>query len=330
MRATMADIARETGLTLGTVSRALNNSGKYSIAPETRKRVMDAAASLGYKPNLIGRALAAGSSGLILLLSPDPFSPYYAEFGRQLSLQAARHRYSLLNGASLQSTPREISSDDWLYGVDGIIVCDYDHRQQSYLKEAARMKIPVVGIGVRHPEEGDVVAIDLYQAACDLLSHLAEQGCRRIAIMADHGIGGIDQRANAYLDTLARLDMEPRIVVADGQSRAAGREAIQYADIAFDGLFCENDELAVGAYRGLLDRGVSIPGDVALAGCDGIDETAYQFTPITTLVQPADKICARAWEMLQKRLSGDDSPPQRESVSAVLAVRASTTRTATV
>ncbi|RYG64945.1 LacI family transcriptional regulator, partial [bacterium] len=101
MRATMADVARETGLTLGTVSRALNLQGKYAIAPETRERVTEAAARLGYRPNLIGKALAARSTGLILLVSPDPFAPYYVEVSRHLSIQAARRGYSFVAGGTL-------------------------------------------------------------------------------------------------------------------------------------------------------------------------------------------------------------------------------------
>ena len=98
----MADVARETGLTLDTVSRALNTEGKYAIAPETRERVQATAERLGYRPNLIGKALAARSTGLILLVSPDPFAPYDVEVSRHLSGQPDRHGYSFVTGGALQ------------------------------------------------------------------------------------------------------------------------------------------------------------------------------------------------------------------------------------
>lgn len=321
----MADIARETGLTLGTVSRALNVEGKYAIAPETRERVAAAATRLGYRPNLIGRALAARSTGLILLVSPDPFAPYYVEISRHLSAQAARRGYSFVTGGALPESAEGIPANDWLYGVDGMVVCDCLPHQEAYVAEALRLKIPIVGLGVRDPFPTDFVKIDLYPAARDLMVHLADAGCRRPAITVTPGAEVDDPRRRAYREASAACGFEERLLKVANMSRGAARQAVldDYAATRFDGLFCENDLMAVGAFRGLLDLGLRVPEDVRLAGCDGLEETRYQSVPITTIVQPLEEMCTAAWTMLQARIEGGEGAPHTEEMQAVFEVRAS-------
>ena len=324
----MADIARETGLTLGTVSRALNTEGKYAIAPETRDRVMATAIRLGYRPNLIGKALAARSTGLILLVSPDPFASYYVEVSRHLSAQAARHGYSFVAGGALPEGDRiGIPVDDWLYGVDGMVVCDCLPHQKAYVAEALRLQIPIVGLGVRDPFPTDFVKVDLYPPAREMMAHLADVGCRRPAMLSSPGGEPDDPRRRAYCEAVAAAGLGERFVMSRNQSRDAAREAVveSYRAGELDSLFCENDLMAVGALRGLLDLGVRVPQDFRLAGCDGMEEARYQAVPITTIAQPLKAMCTAAWAMLQARIEGADGTPRTVTMRATLEVRASTT-----
>ena len=322
----MADIARETGLTLGTVSRALNTEGKYAIAPETRNRVTETAARLGYRPNLIGKALAARSTGLILLVSPDPFASYYVEISRHLSAQAAQHGYSFVAGGTLPAGERiSIPADDWLYGVDGMVVCDCLPHQEAYIAEALRLQIPIVGLGVRDPFPTDFVKVDLFSATWDLMTHLFDSGCHRLAMLSSPGLEPHDPRLQAYREAVAANHLDERLLVARNQSRNSAREvaSAEYENNKFDGLFCENDLMAVGALRGLMDRRLQVPQDVRLAGCDGLEEALFQSIPITTIVQPLERMCMIAWTMLQARIDGAERPPRTETVAAALEVRAS-------
>ncbi|MGV3616516.1 MAG: LacI family DNA-binding transcriptional regulator [Fimbriimonas sp.] len=326
----MADIARETGLTLGTVSRALNKEGKYAIAPETRERVFEVANRLGYRPNLIGRALASGKAALVLLISPDPFSRYYVEVSRHLSIHAARRGYSFVTGGTLSEPgDAEISPTDWLYGVDGIVVCDYLPHQEAHIREAMRLKIPIVALGVRYPFRGDFVQVDLQAAAQDLMRHLLTQGVKRPALMRGSGTNSDDPRAAAYLEAVEAAGIPPTVIRCQNQSPAMGRAAIlehYRRGGEIDALFCENDTLAVGAYRGLTDLGLRVPEDVLLAGCDGLDEALYQHTPITTLIQPLKRMSDLAWEMLDERIAGSAQAARTVRVAAELEIRASTSR----
>lgn len=327
MRVTMADIALETGLTLGTVSRALNTAGNYAIAPDTRKRVIEAAARLGYRPNLIGKALKSRSTGLILLVTPDPFAPYYVEISRHLSAQAAQGSFNFVAGGALPIGDQvSIPADDWLYGVDGIVVCDCLPHQEAYVAEAIRLRIPIVGLGMRDPFVTDFVKVDLYPAARDLTKHLIEQGGCRCPVMLRASLAADDPRHQAYRDTIAAYGLKERFIQAQNQSRFIARESVieGYQAESFDGLVCENDLMAVGALRGLMDLGIRVPEDVRLAGCDGLEEVCYQSVPITTIVQPIEAMCSTAWEMLRTRIESPDAPVRKVEIPATLAVRAST------
>ncbi|AIE86515.1 LacI family DNA-binding transcriptional regulator [Fimbriimonas ginsengisoli] len=326
----MADIARETGLTLGTVSRALNEQRKYSIAPETRERVLEAANRLGFRPNFIGRALAAGSSSLVVYLSPSPFAPYYAEIGRFLSGQAARSGLTLINGGDLTGEGRlAIRASDWLYGADAIVVCDYRHTLEPYISEGLRLKIPVIELGTHRHLKGDFVGINLYAASTQLMEHMLAQGCRRIGIVSSHGTTEEDLRMKAYMDALRAHRIAPIKIWCPDHTRISGREAILefYGNgNSVDGLFCQNDQIAVGAYRGLTELGVGVPDDVLLAGCDGLEDTLYQYVPISTIAQPLEQVCEIAWSMLRSRTENREAAGRVEEVSATFVARASTLR----
>jgi len=325
----MADIARETGLTLGTVSRALNTSGKYSIAAETRERVQKAAETLGYRPNLLGRALAAGASKLVLLMSPNPFSSYYTEIGRHLAENLAESGLTVINAKIPRGESAELSLDDWLYGVDGIVVNDYGPGAERYVLEANRLKIPVIGFGTTGVPGADRIFADLYEPTRDLVRHLIDQGCNRVAYLRAAGTLDSDTRSQAYLSAVADAGQEPYIVESKHQTKASGRAAVLESigqGAGFDGIFCYNDDLAIGAYRALADAGIEVPAQVALAGCDGIDETLYQYRPITTIGFPMQEMCAWACETLLARMAGDDGPPKLQEAKVTLMIRESSTR----
>jgi DNA-binding LacI/PurR family transcriptional regulator len=90
-----------------------------------------------------------------------------------------------------------------------------------------------------------------------------------------------------------------------------------------EAFFCHSDDVAIGIYRGLCDLGLKVPGNVALAGCDGIQDTEYLESPLTTLVQPVEAMCATAWEFLSQRLLRPGLERQQAVLLPTLAVRAS-------
>jgi LacI family transcriptional regulator len=95
-----------------------------------------------------------------------------------------------------------------------------------------------------------------------------------------------------------------------------------------EALFCHSDDVAVGIYRGLCDLKLRVPEQVALVGCDGIQDTEYLECPLTTLVQPVAEMCAKAWEFLLRRLENPRLQRQNSVLKPKLAIRESTARAA--
>jgi LacI family transcriptional regulator len=329
MRPKISDIAKQAGISPGSVSRALSPEGKYYVSPKTRKRVEDAAKALGYHPNYLGRALAGGNSGLVCLLAPGPFSSYYTTVARRLAHQSAKVGYSLITDCAFDAQAHnqdatEIPRQEWLYGVDGIVACDPADWHREYLAEALRLKIPVVTISTQATPSVDSVVIDLYTPTLRLVHHLIEQGRRSIAMLVPFPPGG--PRADAYQTALSEAGLQENYLCADEFNRKSGRDAVLGSKLDFDALFCANDELAVGASRALSELGRAVPEDVAVAGCDGIEEAEFHNPPITTIVQPLDEICASAWDILKRRMDGYDGDIERIEVEPSVDFRKSTVR----
>lgn len=278
---------------------------------------------------MLGRALAVGSSKLILLLTPDPFNPYYVQINHHLSHMAKVRGYSFLAAGTLPKEGSGIPADDWLYGADGIIVCDGMPAWEGYVAEALRLRIPVVGMGAScEAVPADQVHVDLAAAARQLVAHVVDVGCRTPALLATPGADQGDPRYIAYIEAAGQHGFEARVIESIHQTRPAARQAAAdgYLQKPYDALLCENDFMAMGALRGLADLGVRVPEDVRLTGCDGLEESSYQIVPITTIVQPIEEMCRTAWGMLQSRMDGEDSPWKSVDLYAKLEIRASTSR----
>src|SRR5437868_4553948 len=97
-----------------------------------------------------------------------------------------------------------------------------------------------------------------------------------------------------------------------------------------EAIFCHSDDVALGIYRGLCDLNLRVPEDVALVGCDGIQDTQYLECPLTTLVQPVAEMCATAWQFLLQRLEKPKLKNQRAVLKPKLAIRESSMRTPVV
>lgn len=334
MRATVTDISRLTGFAPGTVSRALDTTGKYPVSEATRQKVYEAAKQLRYRPNLIGRALVAGSSKLVSMISLAPFSEYYTLLARHVSACALRDGYCLVNMVSFdpESTfqfgeiNQVIPSQDWIYGTDGILVCDPGDWQLEVIERAIDMNIPVVGLGYRAEQNADWVRVNLFDAMVALISHLIEQGNRSI-VMISSTMDENEVRMAAYVQTMKSHGLACKVRYIAQQRRKDGREAAS-AEIAENGapdaFICVNDVVAIGCCRGVQDAGLRIPEDVSVAGCDGIEDGQYLQAPLTTITQPIALAAEQAWEFLKERIDGYDGPRREVDLPAALTLAAST------
>jgi DNA-binding LacI/PurR family transcriptional regulator len=193
-----------------------------------------------------------------------------------------------------------------------------------------RRQVPVVSMGAYYLTEVDHVGVDLYAGAMQAVQHLIEQGCRRVAYLvnAESRHPG-DARRDAYDMVMREASLSREYIVSVDQSRQAAGAAVAAYVEQFglpDGIFCHNDEMALGAYRRLRLLGVRVPEDVALVGCDGIEDTEYLEVPLTTIRQPLEEMCGLACEFLHRRMAQPDIPLQSVVLLPQLVVRGSSLR----
>ncbi|RYG68788.1 LacI family transcriptional regulator [bacterium] len=334
MAVTQKDIAQQLGISQQTVASALSGKGQSRMSEKTRSQVLLEAKRMGYRPNLAARALTQQRTGLIAVWTKNLANPFYAHV-----LEATE---SLLRTSGYEMIVRVIPgeelsprlSEEWQsaqWPVDGIISIENALQASQFLKTRAGVT-PLVCVGGYDKKipELDYVWVDLYQATFDAVEHLIDQGCQRIATFM-HALGFTtgSPRYDGYTDAMVKNGRRPEYIVVPETTKAAGRAVLQTYAAKHgypDGLFCYNDDLAIGAFRFLRDSGKSVPNEIALIGCDGIEDTDYLEMPLSTIIQPVDQMCAKAWDLLQRRINDGGVQPQHESLLAHLEVRASSQR----
>jgi len=341
MTVTMALIARRLQLSEATVSRVLSGKGKGFISDGTRRRVFGLANELGYvhvKLDSDGNVTVMHDpvrKGVIAMWVRNPYAPYYARIVRHLqSIASAEGSDLVISGFLDDGHESEFARNTQhirrptAWRVDGIIAVDCVHRVQAYLSKARRRAVPVVVAGSEALGGVDSVSFDPVAGVVAATQHLIRQGRARIAHLTGNcSIPSIrEARSGTYAKTIADAGLEPLVLSAADESRAAARKCITdaiAAGVRFDALFCLNDDLAIGAYRGLLDAGRRIPADVAIVGYDSIDDTEYLEVPITSVAQDHRLLVKHSWEVLWQRIGGNSGAPASITLAPELVVRSS-------
>lgn len=321
------DLASQLNLSKGTVSRILNDPAA-PFAAKTRERVFSMAAELGYRPNPIARALATGRTGNVSLWIRNLRTPYRAYVAQAFESQIEANDRRLvirLYGRDADSSSSEPSLQIMPESADGIITHGMPPKSWHHLIRGGSHAFPVVSTGaIIFPETLDHVGVDLQGAARKAVEHLIRPERTRIAYLCP--VGASDERASSYFSVMAAAGLKPETVPYTDEARAVVRQTVR-AYIEQHGhpeaLFCHNDGAAIAAYRALVDLGLRVPDDVALVGCDGIEDTEYMPTTITTIVQPLDEMARLAWQFLKDRMENPGAPPRHVMLPATLVCRAS-------
>ena len=331
-RVTQRDVARHAGVSQATVSMVLSGTSSPSIPTETWERVQKAVRELGYVPNRWAQALKTNRTMTIACVVPDIANPFYPSLLRGLQAVADEAGYDVITINTDGTADREQRFIQWcLEGrVDGVVGVFFTLRATEF-KPLTDAEIGVVRIESKPKEGGwlpvDNLYVDNAAAAAEVTRYLLGRGYRRIARVA--GIGGPqDGRRHGYESALAAAGGTP-IIVADqefteeGGYRAA-RSLLSISDRP-DAIFAVNDLMAIGTMTAAREAGLSIPGDLAVAGFDDIF-TARHVTPaLTTVSQFQYDLGTVAAEVLLDRLrQGAGTPGTSRSMPFRLIERAST------
>lgn len=310
MQPTIRDVATRAGTSVSTVSRVLTKSGP--VAEDTRRRITEAIAELGYKPNALARSLVQKRTGAIGVVLPDVTNPFCAEVLRGMGDVAAMHGFHLLLVNADLSPAKETEGLAVLQEkqVDGVVYTS--GAVTPALRETFReLRRPVV-LAATHDPEGEFsgVLVDSRRGAAMAVQYLADLGHRRIAAITGplrDPIAGLP-RWEGYCDGARSrgFEISPGLV-AEGDyqldsgywamNRLLNQREVPTAVVA------ASDMMAIGAINAVLDRGMRVPEEISVVGFDNIWMAAAVRPALTTVAQPMYDIGAKTIGLLSKALS---------------------------
>ncbi|MFC6593555.1 LacI family DNA-binding transcriptional regulator [Kitasatospora paranensis] len=329
------DVARQAGVSVGTVSNVINRPDLVSA--DTRIRVESAIAALGYVRSETARQLRAGRSRVMALLVLDMGNPFFVEVARGAEKVARENGLMVMlsNSGQDRAEEREYLAQFAQQQVLGVLLSPIDGNRTD-LSALRRGGIPVVLVdrGAER-EEGCSVSVDDVLGGTLATRHLIETGNRRMVF-----VGGplmlqqVQNRLAGARQAVAEAGLPPEalaVVETERLDIAAGRDAGQrllglgHRPTA---VFCANDLLALGVLQSLFAVGVRVPEDIALVGYDDIEFAGAAAIPITSVRQPAYQIGRTSAELLIAETveEPDTHEHQRIVFQPELVVRASTMR----
>lgn len=324
------DVAREAGVSRGTVSRVLN--GGHWVSPPALAAVNAAIKKTGYRVNPHARSLAtnrANSVAFLLTESHDRLfeDPNFAVLMRGAADALAVHDIPLvLIMAGTDDEQRRATEFLTAGHVDGVLMVSSHATRKGIISEIVNARIPAIACGVPLGFEKKMgyVAADDYDGALDALRHLSDGGRQRIATIAgpQDTSGGI-LRLEAYRKHKGAGVDEDMIAFGDysRESGAKGMREILNRAPDVDSVFAANDLMALGAIDVLKEAGRRIPEDVAVAGFDDIKVSATTVPTLTTVRQPFERISAEMVRLLLAVIDGER--PAAITIPTELVVRAS-------
>jgi LacI family transcriptional regulator len=332
-RVTMADVAREAGVSLMTVSRALNN--KDDIRPETREEIMRIVQKLGYRPSGIARSLVTKRTGTIGLIVPDVSNPYFSGIAHGVAEIANQEGLSVLLCDTEEEPQYELNFLTVLEEkqVDGVVIAAPRQKTENIAPLLARHHSVVVVNRVFDGEpgfsaSGSVINNDLAGGQM-ATNHLISRGHRVIGFLAgpSNSYGG-QRRYQGYKASLEKAGM-----AADGQfshycppTVKGGREAalqLLTDHPQVTALFCFNDMVAIGALQAGNQLGRKIPDDLAIVGYDDIPMAAWVTPPLTTCSVPFEEMGRLATHLLIDRIHNCNDGCDNKVLMPQLTIRAS-------
>ena len=310
-------MAREAGVSVATVSRAIN--GKGPIREATQRRIRRVVERLRYAPHGAARSLITRQTRTLGVLLPDLFGEFFSELIRGIDVAARRSGYHLLVSGSHED---RVETQELLRAirgrVDGLIAFSPELDARAF-EENLPAGFPVVLLNAAVKKSRyNAIRVDNYGGAFEMVRHLIGLGHRRIAfVTGPPGNHDASERLRGYRDALGRhagargLEI-PGDFREDAGYRAAAR--ILRGKPVPTAVFAAHDAMAIGLLCAFRERRVRVPEDVALAGFDDIPIARFITPPLTTVRVPIADLGSRATARLLHALEGNDGRAQREEV----------------
>ncbi len=307
MATTIADVAALAGVGVGSVSRVLN--GSSAVSESTREAVMNAIKVLNYTPNSMAKRLREQRSGVIALMVPIVYHPFFAQFIDCVTKQIDKYGYSVLLVASQQNVEKEneIIQKIKKKEVDGaIFVTHYLHAEEEI------RGLPLVSIDRRLSPEIPCVTSNNYDATMFALEYLKSKGCKKIGFLGTKPFveSEVSLRKQAYDDFIKENQMQGYSVfeaAEHGNEQRLCEEFLQKFD-EVDGLFASGYSIAMAFESLAKSNGYKIPEDVQLIAYDGTFRNFSADSLISCIEQPIEEMAKQATKLLLEKIKGKSVP----------------------
>ena len=309
MAITIKDVARESGVNVSTVSRALN--GEYGVHAGTREHVLAIAKRLHYRPNRVARGLVTGRSHSLALVVSDIRNPFFAEVARGAEDAAYAADYDLVLCNSDLDAEKQLRYVQSLMEkrVDGILMNSVAALSKKQVEQLSGFGVPIVLLNRAAPRNAfSTISADNGAGGALAGEYLSKLGHRKIAhLTGPRHHGNMTDRAEGFVRSLGEARKPVKPVILHGKNNFQGGVELAERLLALHpdttAIFAASDMMAFGVIRALMDAGRRIPEDVSVIGFDNVELSAIVNPPLTTIHQPRYEIGQAAVEILL-RLAG--------------------------
>ena len=334
MGVTLKDIARDLGVSVITVSKALRNHS--DISEQTKARVLKRVQELNYRPNLAARALVTGRTNMIGFVIPDLLNSFFSEVVRGVAVALRNTGYTLVVTSSEQDPKLERQAVEQFITrrVDMLLIAS-THWTVEMFRRIEEAGIPYILIDRTFVGlAAHFVGVNDEEVGALATQHLIDTGCKRVAHIGGPAISPLLGRLEGYKRALAKngLSVDTDLIMSTDRAEELG-DAPAYTATQIllgqsprpDGIFCYNDVAAYGAMAAVLDAGLRIPEDVSIIGCGNMLYNKFVRVPLTSVDQQSAVIGQRAAKLALQLIEADQAVvPKPIYLEPRLVVRAST------
>lgn len=329
-KVTIRQVAEEAGVSVTTVSQILNDKGGR-FSQETRDRVLAVKDRLHYVPDFNARNLILHSSKMLGVLIPDLSNPFFSSFVRGIQDYSRYATYMPM----VFSANHDVKLETYYLGkllehsVDGLIIASASITAEAIDKLVKPMQVPYLLFDQNQIANlADRIEVDDYHGGYLAGQHLAKLGHRHMGIMLpEDSTINVQKRLQGFKKAMhdAGLNADNCIEIYASFSMESGYQATQKVlDSGVSAIFCADDLLAIGLYRGLNERGLKVPDDLSIVGYDDIELAKYIHPQLTTIAQPVSEIGRESAHLLVNRLENPDIDRQLIKFPVKLVKREST------
>lgn len=311
---TLADMAKELGISVSTVSRALNNHP--AISEETKNKVKELAERFNYQPNMLALNLLNKKTNTIGVIVPEITSYFFSSVIHGIQDFLGDAGYQLMISQSEESSEKEIKLVKSLakVRVDGFLISPTSETvDPDFYNGLVNNGIPVVlfdrdctGL------QTDKVLVDDYAGAFEAVNYLVQTGCKRVAhITGPSELSISKHRLQGYMDALSKHNLpidKELVITANGfapeHGVEAARQILSLRQLP-DAIFAMNDGIAIGAMYVIKEAGIKIPDQISVVGFDDEPHSSYFIPPLTSVWQPVYDMGMLSARILLNRLNSD-------------------------